>query len=50
MNKENSIYYQEKTHHRQNLRAGISEQVYNDLEVNENPSQVSRKVYQSLYK
>ena len=48
-NQDNTIFYQEKMHHRQQLRKQIDPQTIDKLEINDNPSQVSRKAYKSLY-
>lgn len=47
---ENTIYYEAKPHHRQQLRALIKPDTIDRLEINDNPSGVSRMAYKSLFK
>lgn len=49
LKKNNLIYYQQRPHHKQQLRQMIKQQTIDMLEINPNPSDLSRKVYQSLY-
>ena len=48
-NPDNRIFYQEKVHHRQQLRNQIDPKTIDYLEINQNPSVVSKKAYKSVY-
>lgn len=47
--KDNTIYYQERQHHRQQLRQHIKPETIDMLEINHNPSLVTRKACESVY-
>ena len=48
-NPDSRIFYQEKMHHRQQLRKQIDPKTIDNLEINHNPSVVSKKAYKSVY-
>lgn len=48
-NPDNRVFYQEKVHHRQQLRKQIDPKTIDHLEINPNPSVVSKKAYKSVY-